>query len=173
MLLGDSFDSLSTKMAPTKVKLSEIKITEIPRLSKYFLNLPPSKLEKTEFCHIWKGYIKDEYGSTKICIEKKDGSTFKKHWRVHRWAYFAKYKSYKGFDNESDRGVSHLCGHKLCANVDHLSYEDAHTNISRIKCHDQGFCNNNHGSYPNCVFKDDPGEISKLQKLENSNKIRF
>ena len=144
-------------MAPsrsTKHKVNEIKDTERPRLSNFFRNLPPNLLSRGPFCFEWKGFIApDGYGRHQVHIDLKNGTTYKKNWRVHRWAYFAYHQDHRGFDDEHRFGVSHLCGNKVCANPAHLTYEEQNLNIKRIKCHDQGVCDQNHGSHPDCIFE--------------------
>ena len=46
---------------------------------------------------------------------------------------------------------SHLCGHSLCCNPEHLSLEPHHVNNNRIHCHGSLRCSG-HGEYPNCIL---------------------
>ena len=138
-------------MARKLYKLDEIEDSERSRLINYFNFLPQSKLQRTDFCHLWNGPQKKGYGVTQIYLDLKKGGVYKKKFLLHRLSYFAKTQGNKGFEKEEKLDVSHLCGEKLCANPTHLVYEEHIVNIDRITCHDQGHCKETHS--PKCLFK--------------------
>lgn len=53
--------------------------------------------------------------------------------------------------------ISHLCNHKMCLNIEHLSLENACVNSQRHSCFSNGICFG-HGTYPRCMI----GNIQKL-----------
>ena len=123
------------------------------RLVNYFFGIPESRLSRQgHFCHLWRGKKnQDKYGVVKLTLDLKSGESKTKEMLIHRLAYYAVHRE-KGFDPEKDFGVSHLCGVRLCANPEHLTYENIQINLDRRPCHLKGVCSG-HDGHKDCVFE--------------------
>ena len=99
-------------------------------------------------CRIWKGYTinyyNQKYGMISIRFPGKPNRVI----HVHRVVYMVEHRLY---DLLSSMDVSHLCGHSLCCNVNHLSLETRAVNNSRKLCFngEQKICKG-YGAYPDC-----------------------
>ena len=109
------------------------------------------KLESTAAgqCWLWyggkSGRGEGQYGIMRVRFPEAQSSV---PVRVHRVAYMVKIKSVQ---LEPHRDVSHLCGHSLCCNPDHLSLEPHAINNGRKHCHATGQCMG-HAPFSNCIL---------------------
>ena len=137
----------------SKITFEMLEPSERIRLVHYFFGIPESRLSRQgTFCHLWKGKKnKDKYGVVNLTLDLKSGESKPKEMAIHRLAYYAVHRN-KGFDPEKKFGVSHLCGVRLCANPEHLTYEPIKINLGRRPCHRKGVCKG-HDGHKNCVFE--------------------
>lgn len=102
-------------------------------------------------CILWTGAT---YASGYGYKQVKWPSGVKCHERIHRMAYMIHHKKdytqipqYNGPDKLE---CSHLCGEKLCINVEHLNFETHAVNQQRIHCKTLGVCSQLH--QPFCII---------------------
>ena len=67
---------------------------------------------------------------------------------VHRLVYIMEH----GSQDLEGKHISHLCHHKTCCEVSHLSLELPSTNAQRENCKAEGHCMPGHGSFPPCLI---------------------
>ena len=106
-------------------------------------------IKAVDQCWVWRGTLRAcggvQYGVIRV---KFPWLAQSKPVGVHRATYMVKINSYhvpEGLD------VSHLCGHSLCCNPNHLYLEPHHINNNRIHCHNISRCLG-HGTYPDCIL---------------------
>ena len=96
-------------------------------------------------CKLWLGREDcGGYGQKRVRPESGDKP---KITRTHRLMYFVTHR----IRLKPWQHVSHLCGRKLCLNVQHMNLETSGINNSRKACHNDGFCYG-HENEPDCVI---------------------
>jgi hypothetical protein len=112
---------------------------------KYKLNLKRHTLINIPYpsCHMWKGRIHTNgYGTLRVTIR---GSRYRV--TAHRLMYYL----FNCSPLDPDMHVSHLCHHKLCINLSHLSLEPGRINNKRRKCVTKHICQG-HAGYARCIL---------------------
>jgi len=116
-----------------------------------------SKTKKVGDCLHWGGETYTSgYGAFRFTFSKKRYKV-----RVHRFLFFIT----NNFDLTSDSQVSHICHHKTCINLDHLSLEDAGVNMQRLICFNAvpQHCIG-HGDARHCIFEENEVPVRKNKK---------
>ena len=88
-------------------------------------------------------------------------------WKLYPWSVVRIVRSFIEGMSDSPAAFlegSHLCGmgHRGCANIDHVNFEDHATNLSRADCHRYSKCRacgfvqpirvcRGHGDHPRCI----------------------
>ena len=100
-------------------------------------------------CRMWTGCVNGKYGRKRV--KYPDGTTKLEY--VARLMYMCKTldRYIPPYDADgSALDVSHLCGHSLCVNEDHLTLETHSVNMERVHCQSQHVCTGAH--YPLCMI---------------------
>ncbi len=104
-----------------------------------------------ESCITWTGAVdKHGYGRTSYRLPSTNKGSYPKS-GVHRVIYIMLTgKAFLKQDKHIE--ISHLCGNKLCCNINHLHAESGETNKSRNACFRSGHCSGHPSDLPNCLI---------------------
>ena len=94
-------------------------------------------------CHIWTKCTRGKYGRINTQLISGCWHTM----NAHRLKYMVVHRM--SFMQMEEFDVSHLCHTPLCINIEHLSLEPSHVNLSREKCFNRGKCDG-HAPFAGC-----------------------
>lgn len=113
-----------------------------------FISWIKRKIRVSPSCHVWTGSTNHSgYGIYRPYVEGKQHKVI-----IHRFYFYLKKDVM-----DQDGHVSHLCHHKLCVKIEHLSLEPQEVNNSRKTCKFRRRCIG-HDGYPQCLFLE--GEVT-------------